>query len=250
MKASSKQYAVDHGGNGKVVVLLHGFVASSGYWKKLQPLLTRLGYRVITIDLLGFGRAPKPAEGDYTYTSHVAHIRRTLDQFNVSEPVIMIGHSMGALIAARYGRLHVDEVKSLILLHPPLYTDMVQARETLRNTGAFYRALLDSRVRHYLWIVLRNLGVASRHTRYSRENSLVNIIEKAELFDDLEALKKKTLLLVGSKDRKVYLENLREHLVDQINPAVQVVVANLGHHSPRLQPKIVLRRIADFMHTN
>lgn len=250
MRASTQRHAVDYGGTGEVVVLLHGFVASSGYWKKMQPLLTRLGYRVITIDLLGFGRAPMPANGDYTYAGHVAHIRQTLEQFQASKPVIMIGHSMGALIAARYSRLHADDVQSLILLHPPLYKDMAQARETLRSTGAFYRALLDSRVRHHLWIVLRNLGAVSQHTRYSRENSLINIIEKAELLDDLEGLKKKTLLLVGGRDRKVYLENLREHLVDQINPVVQVVVANVGHHSPRLRPKLVLRRIVDFMHAS
>lgn len=247
MRASSKPHAIDHGGNGEVVVLLHGFVASSGYWKKMQPLLTRLGYRVITIDLLGFGRAPKPANGEYTYADHVAHIRQTLKRFRVSEPVIMIGHSMGALLAARYSRLHAAEVKSLILLHPPLYKDMAQARETLRSTGVFYRALLDSRVRHYLWIVLRNLGAVSRHTRYSREHSLANIIEKAELLDDLGSLRRKTLLFVGSRDRKIYLENLRENLVGYSNPAVEVMVANVGHHSPRLRPNFVLGHIRDFL---
>lgn len=247
MKGNSKRHAIDHGGTGEVVVLLHGFVASSGYWKKLQPLLTRLGYRVITIDLLGFGCAPKPANGEYTYVDHVAHIRQALARFHVSEPVIMIGHSMGALLAARYSRLHAADVKSLILLHPPLYRDMAQARETLRNTSVFYRVLLDSRARHYLWIVLRNIGAVSRHTRYSREQSLTNIIEKAELIDDLERLQKKTLLFVGSRDRKVYLENLREYFTDPINPVVQVLVANVGHHSPRLRPNFVLGHIREFL---
>lgn len=247
MRTSTQRHAVDHGGNGEVVVLLHGFVASSGYWKKMQPLLARMGYRVITVDLLGFGRAPKPANERYTYADHVAHIRRTLNQFHISKPVIMIGHSMGALVAARYSRLHADDVKSLILLHPPLYKNVTEARETLRSTGAFYRALLDSRMRRYLWTVLRSVGVASRHNRYSREHSLTNIIEKAELLDDLEHLRKRTLLFVGSKDRAVYLENLREQLVTQTNPLVQVIIANVGHHSPRLRPNFVLGQISKFL---
>lgn len=241
------RHVVDHGGDGEVVVLLHGFVASSGYWKKMQPLLSRMGYRVITIDLLGFGRAPKPVSLDYTYADHVEHIHRTLGRLRISKPVIMIGHSMGALLAARYSRLYAADVKSLILLHPPLYRDMAQARETLRSTGAFYRALLDSRMRQYLWIVLRGVGVAGRHNRYSREHSLANIVESAELLEDLELLRRKTLLFVGARDRKVYLENLREHLVEQINPVVQVMVANVGHHSPRLRPNFVLGQITEFL---
>jgi pimeloyl-ACP methyl ester carboxylesterase len=247
MKAIGQRHAVDHGGNGEVVVLLHGFAASSGYWKKLQPLLTRMGYRVITIDLLGFGRAPKPESSKYTYADHVEHIRNTLEQFHISKPVIMIGHSMGALLAARYSRLHVAGVKSLVLLHPPLYKNMTQARETLRNTGAFYRALLDSRMRPYLWTALRSVGIASKHNRSSREHSLTNIIESAELLDDLESLRRKTLLFVGARDRKVYLENLRERFVHQINPFVQVMVADVGHHSPRLRPKFVSGQIAAFL---
>lgn len=247
MRASIQRHAVDHGGNGDIVVLLHGFVASSGYWKKMQPLLTRLGYRVITIDLFGFGRAPKPEKPEYTYADHVEHIRRTLEQLHIVEPVVMIGHSMGALVAARYSRLYSADVKSLILLHPPLYKDMAQARETLRNTGAFYRALLDSRMRRYLWGMLRSVGVASGHNRYSREYSLVNIIESAELLDDLRLLRRKTLLFVGARDRKVYLENLRGHLGDQMNPVVQVMVANVGHHSPRLRPKFVSKQIMTFL---
>lgn len=250
MKAISTRHAIDHGGKGKVVVLLHGFVASSGYWKKLQPLLTRMGYRVITIDLLGFGRAPKPTNLEYTYADHVEHIRLTLEQFRISEPVIMIGHSMGALIAARYSRLYIGDVKSLILLHPPLYKSVAQARETLRNTGAFYRVLLDSRLRKYLWAVLRSVGVASGHNRYSREYSLANIIESAELLDDLKLLRKKTLLFIGARDRKVYLTNLRERLVGQANPVVQIVVANVGHHSPRLRPNFVSGQIAKFLLTD
>lgn len=244
MNATNDRYVVDYGGNGEVVVLLHGFMGSSGYWKKLRPLLGRVGYRVITIDLLGFGKAPKPAELEYSYDDHMEHIHQALTRMGVTEPFILVGHSLGALLAARYGRRYGARVKSLILLHPPLYNDRAQARATLRATGAWYRTLLDSRGRHYLWIVLRNIGPIGKHTRYSREGSLANVIERAEMFDDLRTTHKETLLLVGTKDRAEYLANLSQH---EINPMVQVMVANVGHHSPRLRPNFVFGRIAAFL---
>lgn len=200
---------------------------------------------MITIDLLGFGRAPKPADLEYSYDDHVQHIRRALERLTIAQPYILVGHSMGAMLAARYSRLYGASVKSLILLHPPLYTDRRQTYETLRATSAFYRALLESRARHYLWIVLRNIGLAGRHTRYSRENSLVNVIERAEMWDDLRALRKKTLLMVGTRDRKEYLQNLFRRSIG--NPLVQVAVEGVGHHSPRLQPRFVFERIVDFL---
>ncbi|MGI8933188.1 MAG: alpha/beta fold hydrolase, partial [Phormidesmis sp.] len=48
-------------GEGQPIVLLHGFGASIGHWRKNIPVLAAAGYRVYAIDLLGFGDSDKPA---------------------------------------------------------------------------------------------------------------------------------------------------------------------------------------------
>lgn len=239
-------YVTDYGGKGKVVILLHGFVSSSKYWSSIQPRLTRMGYRVITIDLLGFGHAPKPKDSGYSYDDHIAHLNSAISNLKLRKPFVMVGHSLGALLAARYARQYERNIESLVLLHPPIYRDREQVRETLRSTGRFYRALLDSRFRNYIWIIMRNFGPIGKHISHSREQTLANVIEKAELLQDLTAINTRTLMLVGTKDRKVYMENLAKSSVE---PNVSIVIENIGHHSPRIRPDLVMKHLQAFLST-
>ena len=215
-----------------MIVLLHGFLSSSKYWTKLQPHLTRAGFRVITIDLLGFGRAPKPKSSEYDYDAHVTHINTALRSLRLdAHKIIIVGHSMGALLASKYARRHPLRVDSLVLLHPPLYADMREAKATLRETGRFYRFLLDSRYRTFGWMLVKTFlryRIAA-HTKHSRERSLRNVIEVAEVFGDLDSITAQTLLLVGSKDRPVYAANVANR---SLSDNIEVVVEDVTHHSP------------------
>ncbi|HMI09398.1 MAG TPA: alpha/beta hydrolase [Candidatus Saccharimonadales bacterium] len=231
-----KKYVHDFKGDGEVIVLLHGFLASSSYWSKLQPLLTNSGYRVVTIDLLGFGHAPKPKNLQYTYDDHVTYLHKIFGDLNLSK-FTLIGHSMGALIASRYALLHPD-LNALILLHPPLYKNTQEAQNTLRSTGKHYRFFLDSRFRELGWIAMRVLPFTriSPHGRAAREGSLRNVIESAQIFDDLEQMTTKTLLVIGSKDRHQYLTNIT---LFPLSRSVTISRHNVNHHSPFYKPNLV-----------
>ena len=238
-------YVRNFGGEGELIILLHGFLGSKGNWNRLAPKLVRAGYRVIAIDLLGFGNAPKPWAASYGYEDHIAHIEQTLVELGVHEPFILIGHSMGALIAKRFTLRHEHMVKRLVLLHPPLYRDTLQVRETLRETGYFYRFLLDSRYRNIAWPLIRFvLFGRMRHTKWSRERSLVNVIEKAEGFTDLRKLRKKTLLFVGLRDRPEYIQNLK---VSPVAHSVTINISDVTHNSHMQHPHFVKRAVLHFL---
>lgn len=221
-------YIHDYPNEGKVIVLLHGFLSSKRYWRRLIPLLRAKGYRVITIDLLGFGNAPKPSYLSYTYNDHIQHIHTALQQLHLSAPIILAGHSMGALLALRYARQYPDDTADICLINPPMYIHPEQARATLRDTGFVYRLLLDSQYRHLLWVLLRKIGPFSNHTRYSREGSLENVITLAKFFSDLETATHRTLLLIGKKDRSIYLDNIRHKTM---NKNISVIIEASGHHT-------------------
>lgn len=133
----------DFGGDGEVIILLHGFLASSKYWWRLQPHLSKAGYRVITMDLFGFGNAPKPRNANYTYDEYIRYINDNIKTLRLKRPFILVGHSMGAMLAARYSLYYSYKVKSLVLLHPPIYRSLEEAERVLRSTGRVYRFLLD-----------------------------------------------------------------------------------------------------------
>ncbi|MDJ0798889.1 MAG: alpha/beta fold hydrolase [Calothrix sp. MO_167.B12] len=84
-------------GQGKPLVLIHGFGASIGHWRKNIPVLANAGYRVFAIDLLGFGASEK-APIDYTMEVWVELLRDFWQEY-IQEPAIFIGNSIGALLS-------------------------------------------------------------------------------------------------------------------------------------------------------
>jgi len=242
----TQPFVTDYGGSGKTLVLLHGFLASSRYWRRLQPLLSVAGYRVITIDLLGFGFAPKPDNAMYDYRDHVTHIQNALEDLNVTQPITLVGHSMGALLALRFARQHRERVSSLILLHPPLYRSSQEAYRTLRSTGRHYRLLLDSKLRGAAWGLLRQIpagDMTMQHTKQSREQSLQQVILAAEGLTDIEKVTTDTLVVIGSRDRGIYLTNARSM---RTKPNVHVTVKPVNHHSPRTHSQLAYHLIHRF----
>lgn len=244
-QADQGHYKV-YGNGDSLVILIHGFLSSSRYWNKMRPSLVASGYKVVCIDLLGFGKATKPADIDYSYDDQVAYVHNIISHLAPTKPPILIGHSMGALIATRYAIRYPSTLESLTLLHPPLYKSTHEAHATLRETGVLYRHLLDSKYRNIAWTILRSCfpRIISAHTHYSRESSLKNVIVKAEALSDLKIINTKTLLLVGLQDRPVYTKNLRGA---RLSPSVVIVKKDVDHHSVVRQSALIQRLVLNFI---
>lgn len=84
-------------GEGQPLLLIHGFGASIGHWKKNIPVLAEAGYRVFALDLLGFGASDK-APLDYTLELWQAQIKDFWLE-NINQPTIFVGNSIGALLS-------------------------------------------------------------------------------------------------------------------------------------------------------
>jgi pimeloyl-ACP methyl ester carboxylesterase len=238
-------YYREYGSGDDVIVLIHGFLASSKYWNRIRPSLVRAGYRVILIDLLGFGNANKPDHIEYSYSDQVRYVDKVMNYLSIGQ-FNLVGHSMGALIAARYAALYPIKVNALVLLHPPMYIDTEQAVETLLNTSFMYRHLLMSKYRNSMWKLMRYAfpAIIADHTHYAREKSLRNIVTKAELFTDLKNIKTRTIILVGLKDRSIYQNNLSNI---SLNPLLKVTNENVDHHSPVKHPVLIKGIILNFI---
>ncbi|MBP9761548.1 alpha/beta hydrolase [Candidatus Saccharibacteria bacterium] len=121
---------------GQTVILLHGIAASSEDWGKVLPYLEP-DYDCITIDLLGFGKSPKPQSINYTMRDHVLAIEGAIAKLRLGHPYVLIGHSLGSLVAARYAMAHSQNIQRLLLLSPPVYPpiDSIGSRSARRLTG-------------------------------------------------------------------------------------------------------------------
>jgi pimeloyl-ACP methyl ester carboxylesterase len=79
------------------LVLIHGFGASIGHWRKNIPVLAAAGYQVFALDLLGFGGSDK-AKVDYTMELW-AELLKDFYNTHIQTPAIFIGNSIGALLS-------------------------------------------------------------------------------------------------------------------------------------------------------
>lgn len=107
-------------GAGPVVILVHGIASSSVTFQKLVPQL-RDRHRVLAIDILGFGDSPSPVGATYTIDEHVESLAATIRGLRLDAPFILVGHSLGALIASRYAADTPQSVARLVLVSPPIY---------------------------------------------------------------------------------------------------------------------------------
>ena len=81
------------------IVLIHGFGASVGHWRKNVPILAQK-FRVYAIDLIGFGSSaqPKPSELAYTFETWGQQVADFVNEV-VGDRAILVGNSIGAVVA-------------------------------------------------------------------------------------------------------------------------------------------------------
>jgi pimeloyl-ACP methyl ester carboxylesterase len=102
-------------GEGKPVLLIHGFGASIGHWNKNIPYLARQGYRVYALDLLGFGSSAKPPL-NYTLELWQQQIK-DFWTVHIQEPTVFIGNSIGGLIGLMLMSNHPEITAGGVLIN-------------------------------------------------------------------------------------------------------------------------------------
>ena len=101
------------GSSQQVIVLLHGFGGSTFSWRENVPIFAAQGYRVVSLDLKGFGLSHKDAESDYSHRAQADLVAEVLAQLDVHQACFM-GHSMGTSVMIHFAHSHPDKVLGLI----------------------------------------------------------------------------------------------------------------------------------------
>jgi non-heme chloroperoxidase len=112
--SDTKLYYEDHG-QGRPVVLIHGWPLNGASWEKQTAALLAAGYRVITYDRRGFGRSDQPTTG-YDYDAFADDLNKVLTAMDLRD-VALVGFSMGTGEVTRYlGRYGSERVSKAALL--------------------------------------------------------------------------------------------------------------------------------------
>jgi pimeloyl-ACP methyl ester carboxylesterase len=211
-------------GVGAPVILTHGLAASLHDWDGLLPELSASGYAGYALDLFGHGESHKPADHDeYTFDAVFEHFSTWIDSLNLADPLILIGHSLGAGLSLQYALLHPECVCALVLVNP--FYDIHQLPPILRlafrrkliNTTLIdrtpyrlFRLMVDVTSFNY-YIGHREPHVLPEHIRYQtaldykRASSGIYNIPRSlpNLIPDLPLIQQPTLLLWGNRDKSL-----------------------------------------------
>nr|WP_228456317.1 alpha/beta hydrolase [Chryseobacterium shigense] len=135
--------------NGKTIMLLHGKNFNGAYWEKTAKDLSDKGFRVIIPDQIGFGKSSKPQSYQFSFSQLAQNTKAILDKLEIDK-IIVLGHSMGGMVATRFTLLYPEKVQKLILENPigledyktfAAYQTIDEAYQSeLKNTAETYKA--------------------------------------------------------------------------------------------------------------
>jgi pimeloyl-ACP methyl ester carboxylesterase len=119
-------------GEGRPVLLLHGFPDSGRLWRHQVPALAAAGFQVIVPDLRGYGRSGKPEPVDaYSIPVLAGDVLAVLDDLGVGQ-AHLVGHDWGAALAWALGALapgRVDHLAVLSVGHPVTFLRTLEQRQ-------------------------------------------------------------------------------------------------------------------------
>lgn len=205
--------------NGRTVVLFHGKNFAGYYWTNVIKTLTEAGFRVVVPDQIGFGKSSK-AYIHYSFHQLASWNRDLLESLNISKAV-MLGHSMGGMLATRYALMFPERTEKL-LLEDPIGLEDYRAFIPYSNTEKQYQTELKATpesVRKYyqgsyftkwkpeydeLVRIAGGVSYSKEFPRYAKVAAMTYtmIIEQPVVYE-FRNLKVPTVLFIGLEDKTI-----------------------------------------------
>jgi len=205
--------------NGKAIILLHGKNFSSAYWKQTAEALLEDGYRVVMPDQIGFGKSSKPQTFQYSFQQLATNTKILLDTLGI-EKVVVLGHSMGGMVAVRFTLMFPETVTKLVLENPigledykikvPYQpVDVLYSKELKQNAESIKKYQLTSyydnkwKPEYDEWLNLTAGWTLSKDFPLIAWNNALttDMIITQPVVYELPEIKVPTLLIIGQRDR-------------------------------------------------
>lgn len=112
---------------GEPVVLVHGFGASTFTWRDNAPALAEAGYRVLALDLVGYGLSDKSFALDFSHPAQADFVAAVMETVGIKRATL-VGHSMGGSVIGHLAQRHPERVAALVFVDGAV-------REATANSG-------------------------------------------------------------------------------------------------------------------
>ena len=226
--------------DGETLLMIHGFGADRDNWLRFSRHLTHR-YRVIALDLPGFGESSKP-DASYDVLSQMERVRTFANALQIDK-LHLVGNSMGGHIAALYAARHPEQVLSVALLDnagvtAPQKSEMIQRLERGEPNPLVVRRAEDfDALMNFVFVTPPPLPESLK--RYFAERSVANQAHYDRIFAQLRGhyvplepelpnIQAPTLVLWGEQDRALHVSSI-EVMQPLLKKPTVVVMKDCGH---------------------
>jgi pimeloyl-ACP methyl ester carboxylesterase len=235
-------------GEGKPLLILHGFLGMSDNWKTLGNQYAQNGLEVHLIDQRNHGKSFHSQ--DFNYDLLAADLKRYIDHHAI-EKAIIIGHSMGGKTAMQFACDFPDQTEKLIIAdiapkyYPPHHNEIIDGLNTLNFSEITSRTEADQKLSEYITnfgtrqFLLKNLYWVEKGKlgyRFNLETLSTKMEEIGENIGTTANYQGPTLFLRGDKSEYVIDIDLAE--IKRHFPVASLeTIENAGHWLHAENPK-------------
>ena len=259
IKHNNKQIAFDSEGKGQAVIFLHGFGNDRSVWNEFKTDLLEEKFRVICIDLPGFGNSE--SLDDTSIENMAGAVNAVIDHLKLDQ-LILIGHSMGGYVSLAFAQKYPDKLIGLGMFHSHPYADTEEKKKGrdkginfIRRQGhiLFVKQLIpnlfaEKFVRSNTFLVDK---LVYRASKYSSE-AIINALEAMKARPDRSAvltnIQIPVLFIIGQQDQAVPMKYSMDqtHLPETSSIHVLEKVGHMGMFEAKKQTQRIVRQFAEF----
>ncbi len=243
-------------GKGRAIVLLHGFLESMEIWEEYSERLSKT-YRVITIDLPGFGETPSIG---YVHTMEMMAecVKAVMDSIGCRRYAV-IGHSMGGYAALAFAALFPESLTGIGIFHS---TALPDTEEKKKNRDAAIK-LVKQNPRHYVNAFYDSLFAPENVSKFQKEikqlkersekftrEGIVNALEGMKLRSNRESVLRAVtfpvLFIIGKQDAVIPWNSVLEQTKLCKEPVVLMLenAAHMGFYEEKEKCLKAIRKFA------
>ncbi|MGD9394838.1 MAG: alpha/beta hydrolase [Candidatus Thorarchaeota archaeon] len=248
-------YYEQHGESGPTLVFIHGAGASHDMWKPQVEHFSKT-YNVVTYDIRGHQQS-EGSDDTYSCELFANDLHLLLDRLGIQEPVV-IGLSLGGMIAQEYAIKYSSNLKGLVLADTAVASALTLSDKMLKAVypkwmvkwtigrmsderyadWSFKFFDMDDEIREYLKQEQLKLG----------KEELLKVTDAIYSFKllPLETIEVPTLVVLGENERKAVFPHA-DKMVELIKNSRKVIIPGAGHASNLENPEVFNRELDDFL---
>ena len=241
-------------GEGQPLVFIHDFTLDHRMWDDQFYYFSKW-YRCIRYDIRGYGQSALPGTDYYSYHDDLKDL---LISLQITEPVILVGLSMGGLIAANFALKFPRFTKAIVLANTQVegYTFKTFKLDAIFNKAKrkgidyakrkwfahdlFAQARKNKAVSECLWQMIHF------YSGWHLVDKPLIALPEPSAWEDLENINVPTLVIYGDLDLADFKE-ISEAAVFRITGAKKAVLHNTGHISNMENPAVFNKELQNFL---